>query len=248
MKDIRDSLCFPELQERHGDIHDAYPETFDWMFEDPKAGDRPWDSFKTWLGGGNRAYWIHGKPGSGKSTLMKFLFGHDKTTKLLEAWAGKENVVRASFFFWNSGKAIQRSRDALLQTILWSAMKKYPPFCPVVLQDEATPVNRARAKAGKLEWTSGQLHQLMEILLSQESVPVKLFFAIDGLDEYEGDHTKLAHWFLDHASPKIKFLISSRPWNAFRDAFASVPQLRLQDLTYDDIKIYANGSLRGTRE
>ena len=246
MKDIRDSLCFPELQERHGDIHIAYPETFNWIFEDPKAGDRPWDSFKRWLSSGNRAYWVHGKPGSGKSTLMKFLCGHDRTKMLLEAWAGEENeLVQASFFFWNSGKAMQKSRDALLRTILWSAMKKCPRLCPVVLRDEATQTNRARAKAGTLEWTRGQLRQLMENLLSQESVPVKLFFAIDGLDEYEGDHTQLAHWFLDHASPKIKFLLSSRPWNAFRDAFASVPQLRLQDLIYDDIRIYANGSLRG---
>ncbi len=56
-------------------------------------------------------YWINGKPGSGKSTLMRFLFAHEMTKKQLEAWAGDGvPVVRAGFFFWTSGSREQRSQ------------------------------------------------------------------------------------------------------------------------------------------
>lgn len=41
-----------------------------------------WDNFQEWLLSESNTYWISGKPGSGKSTLVKFLVtsNHTQTT------------------------------------------------------------------------------------------------------------------------------------------------------------------------
>lgn len=54
----------------------------------------------------DKTYWITGKPGSGKSTLMKFIRHHTETTDILKAWAGDDDIVQAAFYFWNSGARI----------------------------------------------------------------------------------------------------------------------------------------------
>lgn len=66
---------------------------------------------------------------------------------------------------------------------------------------------------------------------------------IDGLDEYESGRDRefgeLIGLFTDlSSSPDIKIWLSSRPWLVFEDAFQSSPSLKLQDLTFNDIKRY----------
>jgi len=65
------SLKFPEMHERENHITARYSETFEWIFD--AKSDKPWDSFPEWLRSGNGVFWISGKAGAGKSTLMKFL-------------------------------------------------------------------------------------------------------------------------------------------------------------------------------
>ena len=65
------SLWFREIHTRINDIAESHSQTLHWMFEDDAT--RPWDSFCSWLQADDRLYWVNGKPGSGKSTLMKFL-------------------------------------------------------------------------------------------------------------------------------------------------------------------------------
>lgn len=42
---------------------------------------------------------VSGKPGSGKSTLMKFICEHETTEKTLKTWANGQQLVVANFFF-----------------------------------------------------------------------------------------------------------------------------------------------------
>jgi hypothetical protein len=75
----------------------------------------------------------------------------------------------------------------------------------------------------------------------------KLFLLIDGLDEFEGTDDARQNLIdllaASAAHENVKIRISSRPWNIFRDAFGSCPQLRLQDLTYNDISTYVREQL-----
>jgi hypothetical protein len=51
------------------------------------------EPFLHWLSAGNGIFHISGKLGSGKSTLMKFLCDHPRTTTELQKWAGTYSVL-----------------------------------------------------------------------------------------------------------------------------------------------------------
>ncbi|RWA09894.1 hypothetical protein EKO27_g5209 [Xylaria grammica] len=59
--------------------------------------DRPWYSFEHWLRSGHNTYWINGKLGSGKTTLVKYLIESPLTTKALSIRA-KDPVIISHFF------------------------------------------------------------------------------------------------------------------------------------------------------
>jgi hypothetical protein len=81
-------------------------------------------------------------------------------------------------------------------------------------------------------------------LIQQTAYPLKMCLFIDGLDEFEGDHREIASLFTKLAeSSNVKVCVSSRPELPFEDAFGSFPNLRLQDLTYNDIRHYVNETL-----
>lgn len=66
---IHDRLWFRLIDDRKNSINDAHSRTFEWSIHPPTSG-AVWDDLNGWLRSGRHIYWIHGKPGSGKSTLM----------------------------------------------------------------------------------------------------------------------------------------------------------------------------------
>lgn len=119
-RNVLDSLNFLVMQNRETEIASAEAATFDWIFRDPRVSDRPWHNFYEWLSGhgSDRLYWISGKAGSGKSTLMKHLVRHESTKQGLQKWAGGTKLLISSFFFWYNGHEMQRSQIGLLRAIL----------------------------------------------------------------------------------------------------------------------------------
>lgn len=84
----------------------------------------------------------------------------------------------------------------------------------------------------------------LRTLIHQEGIPLKFFFMIDGLDEFDGDHEELANLFREITkAPHIKMCLSSRPWVVFEGFFGQCPNLRLQNLTFKDIERYVMGKL-----
>ncbi|KAI9736325.1 MAG: hypothetical protein M1834_001211 [Cirrosporium novae-zelandiae] len=80
------SLSLAELRSRFEDIDDAYHSTQQWIFNDPKAG------LAEWLRNGRGIFWISGKPGSGKSTLMKSIVKNQQTSRLLHDWSENKRL------------------------------------------------------------------------------------------------------------------------------------------------------------
>ena len=67
---------------------------------------------------------------------------------------------------------------------------------------------------------------------------------IDGLDEFEGQEDAVIKMIDDLADQThVKVCVSSRPLPAFEEAFGGKPSLRLQDLTFDSIRKYAEVKL-----
>jgi hypothetical protein len=103
-------LSFPSIAERFGTIIDSAPSTFQWLFDDPdkhlhkEVGLKI--SFTDWLRRGSGIFHLSGKPGAGKSALLKFIAEHEKLEQLLDEWVGTRNVISANFFLmetWNRG-------------------------------------------------------------------------------------------------------------------------------------------------
>ena len=235
---ISDSLSFQAIDDRREVVALAHRETFQWIFRDPKAYDKRWHSFIDWLESGNGCYWISGKAGSGKSTLMKFILQDPRTEKALLKWAGQANLLVASFFFWNAGSELQKSQTGLIRSLLHQILSRRQELVPVLF-----PSLTRATLAGQVSWpievSSSELKAAFRTLVSHIPVGVKLFFLVDGLDEFDGDHNEISELLLQVAeSPSIKIALSSRPTPACVHVFSHCPQLRLQDLTHDDIALY----------
>ena len=132
---ILKSLEFDEWKRRFNDVHKAHKQTFDWMLEDSKDPTVPPTGFKDWLRDKNDIYWISGKAGSGKSTLMKFLVEDRSVGQYLNKWAGSSaKLVLVSWFFWAAGSPMQRSKEGLFQSLLFQILRRCPDLIPIVCE------------------------------------------------------------------------------------------------------------------
>jgi hypothetical protein len=144
-EEIIRSLAYPEMTFRYERIVEAYPATFEWVFRDPTADQLPWSNFSRWLETGNGVYWINGKAGSGKSTLMKHIFDSQRTRKDLATWANTSEtdddspLCFATLFFWNSGTIEQKSQMGLLRSLLYQVLRTCPNLVRAVGIARRTP-------------------------------------------------------------------------------------------------------------
>jgi GTPase SAR1 family protein len=255
---ILSRLRFVRLEDRYRLMSPAHRHTLAWMFEDTglqvqNQGNGP-STFVQWLHSNNDLYWISGRPGSGKSTLMKFLCHHQKTKEHLTTWAGNEEVIIAEYFFWNAGKNdLQKSQEGLLRSLLYQILRQYPDYIrlafPGVWQCY-NPTNAGLPGNPDIRLDTEMPHTIPELLDSLTNVcnlhtqsEKRLCFFIDGLDEYAGDSRDVIQLVgvlrnLKH----VKICVSSRQWNEFEDAFgkSGTDKLYMQDFNYQDINAYIN--------
>ena len=229
------SLWFPVIEDREEQISIAELKTFDWILRAPQGKRRTWDSFIEWLEHGGAIYWVNGKAGSGKSTLMKYLKNHDKVKETLKSWADGTSLVTASFFFWYNGNILQNTQEGLLRSLLYQSLENHRELIPIVLS-EAVDVPMIDLTN---HWTLPRLKRAFKKLVEQKEVSLKICLLVDGLDEYTGNHSEIAEVFRYVAEfEHIKVCISSRPLLPFDRAFKDFPGLMLQNLTFDDIEAY----------
>jgi NACHT domain. len=265
------TLRFSKIDERMGAIPQAYQNTFSWLLapQSPTSDQQcRWPDFPAWLKADTKdIYWITGKPGSGKSTLMKYLSRHPELHAHLQHWADDKPLVFASFYFWNAGTDLQKSWRGLLQSLLLQCLTQRPDLAYRVLPKSRWALMRVfRGRIPTGSWPSWDVEELLacfDTLISSAGIEFKLGLFIDGLDEFEepsqeiqvstGYHdeleyygfknsqarTRLIDWVLELSKCEgIKICVSSRPWNVFEHAFGQKPSLRVHDLTYNDIYIY----------
>jgi hypothetical protein len=98
-----------------------------------------------WLRSSDGLFWVSGKPGSGKSTFIKFIANEPKTLGLLSEWSGSKQIIIASYYFWSAGTAMQKSQQGLLSTLLYEIFRQCSEFITPVCGTGVQPqVKRAR--------------------------------------------------------------------------------------------------------
>ncbi|XXG99970.1 hypothetical protein Hte_006311 [Hypoxylon texense] len=224
------SLHFAVLHRRWFLIEDADPFTNSWLFDESQT------SFLDWLEKGDGIFWIGGKPGSGKSTLIKFASKHDKTKAALKRWAGEIELHTASYFFWNQGFEMQKSKTGLLQSLLYQVLSRAPELIPRICYDH--PAHEP--------WEFNTLKTAFQSTTERDDIPAKFCFFIDGLDEYGGDEEDLSQVlsFLSRGS-HVKFCVSSRQRPYLEDKFQrSEYSLAIQNFTRGDMITHVRQRLR----
>lgn len=234
-------LRYRGVDERKNNIADAHSNTLQWALH-PPTSDVEWDDLGHWLRSGSRTFWISGKAGSGKSTLMKWLYQNEGTRRMLETWLPGRRLVVAYFFIWGLGSPEQKTQEGLHRGLLYSILNADPSLIPQVLP----AMWRDAVNADKIDLELPSPHEMGEAFsaLKSKTMKHKFCFFIDGLDEFAGN---LIHGidFIDSlvSSSNIKLVVSSRPIPACVQAFSDSPKLKLEDLTRDDIKAYIDATI-----
>jgi hypothetical protein len=242
--DILRRLHFQTMDDRHDRIPEAYRNTFEWVFHELTTADseRSFDNYLQWLRGPDPVYWITGKPGAGKSTLMKYMFDHPRTRQCASSWCGNAELISASFFFWNSGTELQMSRDGLLQTLLYQVVERHRDSIPRAFHDCWQNYEKLGGDVHD-KWRWPDLVKFFKILISDDKR--KFIFFIDGLDEFDGDHMELVNFILEISQfTNVKLCVASRPWLAFEEAFGKRPRLKVEMLTRSDIIRFVSEKFR----
>ena len=234
-----EQLRFSDMTDRDDRISDAYEKTFTWIFKDDRS---LWVNFVDWLRTDASIYWITGKPGSGKSTLMKYIGTHQRMPELLGIWAEPLPLITASFYLWNSGAEIQMSQTGLLRSLLFQVLNRVPDLLPRLFPERWEIASLFRFD--RADFTITELRKAFSRLRT-EVQGFKFCFFIDGLDEFSGDHGYLADFIIElAASPNVKVCTASRPWNVFEQAFQARPSLLLQTLTAKDIEYFVSSNFQ----
>ncbi|KAL9037179.1 MAG: hypothetical protein Q9180_003868 [Flavoplaca navasiana] len=231
------------------DVNNAYKATFHWLF-DPDVVP-----FSHWLKHGTEEsktfFWIQGKPGSGKSTLMKFAMRDPRTLALLgenddsgPAW------TLVAFFFHDRGSSIQKSLLGLLREVIDSTIRQLPQLISHALVVYKDLVKSQRNKSP--DWHLEALKDLMDRITKQRETRVKMLLFLDALDEHEGDNDLLLQllkeWIknADGYFVTLKICLASRSWPVFTQQFGAGPNFAIDQYTKDDIRMYTESRLSST--
>lgn len=218
-------------------------------------------------------FWICGKAGSGKSTMMKRIFQLPQMQQSVKAWAHPCPVAFASFYFYQREKsALQKSNEGLLRALLYQIIKQVPSLSALVME-VMTPPGECSTNIETFEWKFDGLRKAIENIkeYSSRTGEIKFCIFIDGLDEYQSfdeimqgqsniqgklaantwessKHRQslqdIGNLVLELASsPQVKLCCSSRPETAFDCLFHKMPSIKLEHLTELDIGRFVSEKL-----
>lgn len=237
------SLDDKETRSRFDDVAKSHDGTFHWLFDTAVVNFGKWleDDANT-IG---PVFWIQGKPGSGKSTLMKFAMRENRTSTFL---CEDGQCILAGFFFHDRGSDVQKSLSGMLQGIIHQILRQAEKLIVIVLPFYAT---LARAQRTKLPiWDKETLESALVAITNQRNISIRLCLFLDALDEHGGDNGQLANMILkltsnaDNDRVKLKVCLASRSWTVFESHFGSCPGFAIHDHTEHDIQSYTTSKLR----
>ncbi|KAF5011527.1 hypothetical protein FDECE_2358 [Fusarium decemcellulare] len=252
---ILNAIRFKEISVRYDQVSRAEKDTFGWLVEGDSVPSHYnlEISFRDWLATGTGIFHFSGKPGSGKSTLMKFLAKHSETASQLKLWQGDQKLVLATAFLWKAGAKKQRSMDGIVRSLLYAILDNYrEDLIPKVFPQHWSPNSWSPwtpAEDIKVRLDSDEIQSALEAIISDQSSGYRFCFFLDGVDEFEDAEIRkreLASTLLRWTSSNpenVKICVSSREEPVFIDLFPLGQRIRLHLVTAGDIRKAIQGVL-----
>lgn len=236
--DLLSCFHYKEMKHREADIDESFSGTYQWIFRDTTK--HTWATFSAWLAGPEKVYWISGKPGSGKSTPMKYILSSKELlTKLSEARPNVQITI-ICHFIWLAGSEAQHTRRGLLAALIYELAHKDKDVRTFV---EST-VKLHPSRRDLRDWPVDDLEDLLIDGIKQHQGLV--YISIDGYDEsIHSEHKPKLLQLLKRLTEmeNIKLCVSSRPEKWLVDHFHGCPMLKVQDLNEGDIKTMVTETL-----
>ncbi|KIW42143.1 hypothetical protein, variant [Exophiala oligosperma] len=264
---LLDALAYSEMNERRNMIEKRvrdFGETYTWIFKCPACVHHsPHDAcmpsnFVQWLYGSTKIFWISGKPGSGKSQLMDFIYlslnSNGPTFVPLEEWERPKPVHVLDFWFFKPATSVLlKTNQGFWRSLCFQILDKDKGLVQKVdhtgtnMAPESLKSSLRSSGTTFRSWTDRELSSWLTYLLSVSEHNYLLL--LDGLDENTDDHEGLLETIhcLARNSGNIKICCSSRPEPLFVQSLGHCPMLRLQDLNFADIESYCSKRLDNTR-
>ena len=254
---------------RFEEINDLAASTFSWILDGPQSlsdvnseasqleyalKSEVSSKFTDWLKAGSGVFHIVGKPGCGKSTLMKYLVAHDSSRHFLEQWASNsgKQLICSGFFFWRLGSDEQKTMRGLRRGILYDVLRGNPEVARLAFPEHRVPKRHASqlwAQLPELSISESEVKAALDRFLdsAKRISRFKICLFIDGLDEFDepaeslwGFSSKLQTWA---ECDDVKLCVSSRGETPILRAFSSAHRITLHTLTRSDVEILVHSRL-----
>uniref|UniRef100_A0A093VPM2 Putative ankyrin repeat protein n=1 Tax=Talaromyces marneffei PM1 TaxID=1077442 RepID=A0A093VPM2_TALMA len=192
---------FNDYDTRKQDISKVSKETCDWLLETPE--------FEQWrdrsnLTESNGVFWLKGKPGSGKSTMMRHI-----SHQLQKS----HDSVLLEHFFNARGSGLEKTFLGLLRSLVFQLLNEIPEFCPTFI----LIYRKKNLNLGQWEWRQSELCNFLQSKL--KSYERELTILVDALDECSFDEITSVVSFLEdlgldavQAKTNLRICLSSRPY------------------------------------
>lgn len=181
-KEILEKLRFKQMDVRLLTLKTAQAKTCKWLLKNGHYKD--WTD-RQMIDEHHGFFWIKGKPGTGKSTMMKFLFGEAKRTM-------KKSIV-ISFFFNARGSELEKSTTGLYRSLLLQLLEKSPQSRRVFDDYESSVLNTIK---NTTDWSNELLQDLFTQALTNVGKQQVVCY-IDALDECPEDDIREMISFLE---------------------------------------------------
>lgn len=162
------SLVFTTIDERRSTIRSAERTTCEWILQHPAVA--AWN-----VRHDHRLHrgilWIVGKPGSGKSTLMKFMLAQAQRSR-------QRHQIVVSFFFNARGETLEKTTYGMYRSILYQLLNAAPHLQSVLDHVDSFGDLSAAAHRWTLDEVQNILCHAVELLAGQH---IRVY--IDALDE-----------------------------------------------------------------
>ena len=225
------SLYFLNMEQREYLVQSAATNTCMWLLDHKE--------YTTWLARPHTLLWIAGKPGAGKSTLIRYA---------LQKVSCSEDAV-ASFFFYGRGNDLQKTSYGLFRSLLHQLLDQIPEMMSDFILSYKKKRDTKQKSGSDCEWYERELQDFLEkwILSTSRERPIQVY--VDALDEGGEDvAVKLVQYFeeligrLSSTSAGFKVCFSCRHHPVL--APENVLKVHVEDENNQDIAIYVQQSLK----